>query len=204
MMKRLLLATATLSVSVIMAGCADPGYSCRLKDSSLGACSSTEQAYHGALRTSQVGPNQQSVFQPGSKASAKHSGQSPQVVIGQLSRTPGPGQTGMPVFQEPKVVRVWIAPFVDADGNLHSGEYQYFSTPGHWNYGSLKAPGQASGIFHPAMPGDYGFNPVTQSDKTDAPPAPPITAPTLKPQKTTGEAAPGGITQPYQKLVPPQ
>jgi conjugal transfer pilus assembly protein TraV len=110
----------------------------------------------------------------------------------------------MPVFQQPKVVRVWIAPFVDANGNLHSGEYQYFSTPGHWNYGSLKAPGQASGMFQPSMPGDYGFNPVTKTETTNAPPAPPINAPANQTVKAAGSEEPGGITQPYQKLVPPQ
>ncbi|KWU17818.1 hypothetical protein AS149_13945 [Burkholderia cenocepacia] len=122
----------------------------------------------------------------------------------------------MPVFKQPKVMRVWVAPYVDADGNLRSGEYAYFATPGEWNYGSLNKPGAASGMFQPTRPGQLGFNPTDkragQASQGSANPAKPPEAPPAQEFKptipaaangSTGTAAPatqGGITQPYQRL----
>src|SRR5690606_17618151 len=84
------------------------------------------------------------------------------------SHYPDAAQQGMPVFQQPKVMRVWLAPYVDADGNLRSGEYTYFATPGAWNYGSLQTPGQASGVYEPSRPDQLGFNPNEVSSKRSA------------------------------------
>ena len=88
-----------------------------------------------------------------------------------------PGEVGQPVFQQPRVMRVWIAPYVDADGNLRSGEYTYFNTPGAWNYGSTRTPGtgSASTLFAPLKPGTagtLGFTPKVASPSQPAPPKP--------------------------------
>lgn len=199
---RPLLLSALVLASGLLAACSTaPTYDCPLVGAGAGKCASTERAYAQAqsIPPGTVG-NAQSVFQVATPAVGAQPVAPP--VIGALARTPGPGQTGMPVFQQPKVMRVWIAPYVDADGNLHSGEYTYFSTPGRWNYGTMKQPGDASsGMFEPAKPGDYGFNPVDNLATAGAPPPPPVVVPANAPQEPPKIAAPG-VTQPYQKLTP--
>jgi conjugal transfer pilus assembly protein TraV len=132
----------------------------------------------------------------------------PQPVFrGQVSNYPEAGTNGMPVFQQPQVMRVWVAPYVDANGNLRSGEYTYFSTPGKWNYGDLKKSGSASGIFEPGRADRLGFNPVVASPAAGAParPAEPTRAaggPGAVPNIPVGTPTDSttSITQPYQRL----
>jgi hypothetical protein len=96
-----------------------------------------------------------------------------------------------------------VAPYVDADGNLRTGEYTYFNTPGKWNYGTTKAPGAASGIFGPGKPNTLGFTPTDKKPVTQSAPAKP-SAPSATPSNGTTSApakSAGNITQPYQKLT---
>lgn len=225
-MTRIALATLTLAV---LAGCSSapraPEYACPLDQNAInrGACASMQDAYK-ASRTMQRGSENgrvQSVFD------ARVQENSPQnerpMFSGQPSNYPDPGQTGMPVFQQPKVLRVWVAPYVDADGNLRSGEYTYISTPGSWNYGTTTKPGSASGIFEPQRPSNLGFTPnVVSNGKNAAQPARPAAPPentggvgssaSQSTPSTGSTPAPsaagaartesnGGITQPYQRMT---
>jgi hypothetical protein len=114
---------------------------------------------------------------------------------------------GQPVFRQPRVHRVWIAPYVDADGNLRSGEYTYFATPGEWTYGTLHEPGAASAstLFAPQRPDHLGFTAV-EPGKASSPPAPPSKAVESLPTPTgissaTATATREGITQPAETLT---
>jgi hypothetical protein len=120
----------------------------------------------------------------------------------------GEPDVGQPVFRQPQVHRVWIAPYVDADGNLRSGEYAYFATPGEWGYGSLRAPGVASAatLFAPQRPDHLGITAIESSKASSAPPAPPgkaaetlPTPPAVSP--AAAAAAREGITQPAETLT---
>lgn len=100
-------------------------------------------------------------------------GRGDQPVVGTLSNYPASdGTGGAPVFKQPKVMRVFTKPYVDADGNLRSGEQVYFSTPGEWSYGTLNKSGSAaagmaaSGMFEPANDRNIGFNPVESKRAT--------------------------------------
>lgn len=202
--------------AIALAGCSTgprtPDYQCPLESVQAAKCASMQDAYK-ASRQSSGQPQRQSVFD---KRNDNMGGENAQPYFqGQASNYPEPGQQGMAVFSQPKVMRVWTAPYVDADGNLRSGEYTYFSTPGKWNYGDMKKPGAASGIFEPARPGNLGFNPVVQQPKSAgnggattnaAPPKP------AEPANNTGGVgqpaaanAPAdsttSITQPYQRLA---
>ena len=64
------------------------------------------------------------------------------VVGGGLPYPDQKGTGGMPVFKQPQVLRVFVKPYVDADGNLRSGEQVFTTTPGEWAYGTMKKPGQ--------------------------------------------------------------
>jgi len=167
-----------------------------------------EQAYEAAIKAP-LKSKTQSVFEqaPSTAATSK----APAPVVG-TSHFPAPDQNGMPVFEQPKVMRVWIAPYVDADGNLRSGEYAYFSTPGKWNYGGMRKPGAASGIFEPSRPDALGFkaNEITpQTTRPSAPPARSSNAANSAPGQQNSAPASvvpandpaSAITQPYQRLT---
>ena len=76
----------------------------------------------------------------------------------------------VPVYEPPRPWRAWLAPWVDDQGGLHSGQYVWFTTPGAWVYLGRRwplpfvpsagggAPGEA---LEPVAPDDLGFEPVT-------------------------------------------
>lgn len=209
-MKSLFIAiTAAGLLSACATSMQSPGYDCPLDEAAGATCASLEDAYRASKSmTRDPGASRvQSVFDRRVQAGHVEAG----AVIGQPSNYPEPGEQGMPVFQQPKVMRVWVAPYVDADGNLRSGEYTYFSTPGRWNYGTLNKSGAAAGMFEPGRPENLGFNPVTATKKapvsTSKPSAPPEAqqaAQAAQAQQKAANApatdATGSITQPYQRL----
>jgi len=188
----------------VMSGCASPGYECDLKPNPQGECASMDQAYTAANKVQKSNSKRQSVFDnPAEAAKAAREESDKPFFNGTASAYPDTPENGMPVYKQPKVVRVWTKPFVDADGNLRSGEYTYFATPGEWNYGTLHKNGDGAGIFAPARPGNLGFNPVTAKAKSgpSAPPAgPSAAAPSIQsatPKASTVE----GVTQPAQRFA---
>lgn len=225
-MKRLLIAASLASA---LTGCAfgHVDYDCHLADVQAAKCASMEDAYKASRTYTRANnTHAQSVFEDtgrGAKdaGSARVQSEEKPFFRGEESHFPDAAQQGMPVFKQPKVMRVWVAPYVDADGNLRSGEYAYFATPGEWNYGSLNKSGAASGMFQPTRPGQLGFTPQdkraqgSQASQGAAPSAPPEAAPaqeykpTIPAAATAGNtsagnppptATQGGITQPYQRL----
>lgn len=200
----------TLAAVAALSACSSapvkPDYECPLDDVAGAKCATVEQAYTASrsMKKSDSVTRVQSVFDR--RVQQPAAAEKP-FFQGQTSNFPEPGQVGAPVFLQPKVMRTWIAPYVDADGNLRSGEYTYFTTPGRWNYGDMRKPGAASGIFEPAKPAQLGFNPVdaAKTSKAPAKPAEPAKAGTSLMTPTTQGARPttepaGAITQPYQRL----
>lgn len=61
---------------------------------------------------------------------------------------------GNPIYEQPKVFRTWTSSFVDAEGNLHEGHHAWFTTPGRWSFGELKATGEVGAdlMMKPARP----------------------------------------------------
>lgn len=228
-MKRLYTVATISTLAVLVSGCsafAPVEYDCALAEVQAAKCASMDDAYKMSQRGSREGGTGQSVF--GSRGAAKGApsaatGTEKPFFRGEVSNFPDAAQQGAPVFKQPKVMRVWVAPYVDADGNLRSGEYTYFATPGAWNYGSLTKAGSASGMFEPVKPNQLGFIPV-EASKTrttptggSAPLRPSDASASMAPQAPTSSssavpAAPaevkptipasaaGGITQPYQRL----
>jgi type IV conjugative transfer system lipoprotein TraV len=203
--------------ALVLSGCmTTPAYRCPLDGSEAsGRCTSTEQAYKASVGARGVSHDATSVFDlPQNQHLDKKAGSAQPAAsqtpyfTGQAANYPAPPGNGAPVFQQPKVFQPWLAPYVDADGNLRSGEYGYFSTPGRWNYGTLRKPGSSSGIFEPARPGDLGFQPVAPAGRQAAParPASPpanATVPsgsTAQPTQASHTTPQTAITQPYQRL----
>lgn len=204
-MKKTLLASALMTL--LTTGCSvmsSPGYECELKPNSTGKCASVQDAYKSANRVQGNSSKRESVFDNPQEADrAARAAANEPYFRGQDSGFPDQGENGTPVFKQPQVHRVWVAPYVDADGNLRTGEYTYFATPGQWNYGTTTKAGQASGMFGPAHPANYGFNPVDAKSTQQVTPA------QAPPQPSTGNAAQApaktnvtqdGITQPGQRF----
>lgn len=204
-----------LSVVTLLSACSSaprkPDYECPLDDVAAAKCASVQDAYSASrtMRKPENANRVQSVFDPRVQSKGEQAQAQRPVFTGQATHFPEPHQNGLPVFQQPEVMRVWVAPYVDGDGNMRSGEYTYFNTPGRWNYGDLKKPGAASGIFEPGRPENLGFNPVVQPNKAPAAnqparPAEPARANVPPIAQGAIQGAPAdstsAITQPYQRL----
>ncbi|MDP2564379.1 TraV family lipoprotein [Pseudoalteromonas marina] len=62
-----------------------------------------------------------------------------------------------PVYTPESVHKLYRGPWRDDLDLLHSGEMLFYKTPGHWNFGTLKTPGSASGLLSPVLPDELGF-----------------------------------------------
>lgn len=166
-MKNSILLGALLTlIGTTLSGCSTPGYKCPLSDTG-DDCASMSAAYSAAIHE-----------QRGEYSSAGFAVKEPVSVFGRRSEaaaepaTAKAGFTGFaadaphggPVYAQAQVHRVWSAPWTDAAGVLHGGEYLYFTTPGHWSYGETMAPGAVSGIFTPVKPNAFGIAELNQSD----------------------------------------
>lgn len=180
--------TYAIFAASVLAACSSPPHRCPV-DNLAKNCAPMETIYQQAqdeMRTQR--PRQGSSANP--------------VSFSQAPTAAHAGQEGMPVFKQPNVFRAFVEPYVDADGNLRGGEYVFFATPGEWNYGTLRRPGQAAGgMLGPLKPGQLGFKPSTQppapAQQPPKPDAPQASAPAQEPKTPVNV---GPITQPYQRL----
>ena len=177
-------------VLAALAGCATVGPQCPLQKGP--GCQSVTQVYQDAR---EANPDLSGQWLP--KVPAQSAG-----AVGPDWSAPAgyaePGQVGEPIFREPRVYRVWIAPFVDANGNMHSGQYVYFSTPGEWSYGALHDTGAASpGLYGPLPPGETFGGKAQRTTALKVPGGKPP-----KPSAGKKNVTVNGITQPKESLTP--
>lgn len=150
---------AAIGALVALSGCASDPTTCPLNNTD-GYCASVEQV--DAAARSHAG-SKENVF--GNEAYKQYKGQGDNEVTagghvdhGVVDPGPGVGLSG-PIYTPAQPRRLWVAPWTDANGVVHSGEYLYFLRPGHWRYGPLEAPGSAAGVMGPVAPEDLGFDP---------------------------------------------
>lgn len=220
-----LISLSAAVLSSVLGGCAiSPAYRCPIdgsKPEDGARCSSVSQAYKAGVRNPGA---DYSVFD---ERGASVQAPAPAGFALGRANPLATAEQGAPVFQQPRVLRPYLAPYVDAQGNLRSGEYGYFSTPGSWNYGTSRKAGQASDLFAPARPDNLGFTPSNAPAAAARPSAPPVSGAPVTGGATnapltqspsgaapagggtpaaTAPAAPArvdGITQPYQRLAQP-
>ena len=171
-----------LLAPLLLSACATPGYQCKRGE----ACAPVHNTYDDAVRA-------QGSWRPlwnvrghsfGKKRkhgwfsgwfSDKHEHKHLKPVHSVLVM--GGPQAQAPVYQPPRPWRVWLGPWVDANGDLRSGQYVWFVTPGYWYYdgkiwplGRLgKHTGHAAGnvgdtfvkdgVLAPVPPTRLGFTP---------------------------------------------
>lgn len=235
-----------LGLSALFAGCSiiSPQHACPLSEQG-GTCANMNQAYAASRGPGATKGNAESVLPLGKRETPSKSwfglrpGAEPQAAVtdGTLGHGSAnqetfrgfaqPQESGSPVYTPPRVHRAWSAPWTDADGRLHGGEYTYFTTPGGWNYGSLKSPGQAgaamgsarggSNMMGPVRPSQLGFTPkvvdkrgkpidapeeaTTQMPAGQVAPAPARSAPAdSRKNAAPATKAVGDVTQPYKRF----
>lgn len=183
-----------VSVAMLaLTGCvSSPKHDCPLNDKG-GHCASLDQAYSAASGVEDVSQFQNIFETEKRRATSKN--------VYASEGYAQPAERGKPVFVPPKVHRVWTAPWTDSDGHLHGGEYLYFTTPGKWSYGSLRSPGEASGVFKPVMTDTYGFTPVAPKKQERKDAAVPQASAQAQPIEVRAAVKTlNGVTQPQETL----
>lgn len=163
-MRRLIIAS---SVAVVLGGCAgtmsglDGGsrFACKAPDGVT--CSSLSGTYANAVA------NNLPALRREGKGDIKGNpdGKSPEIV----GRAPSSGD---PIRSQPKVLRIWIAPWEDSDGDLHDQSYIYvMADPGRWTieHNQRRIVDRYRPTFVPVGQGGQAQKPGASSP----PPAPP-------------------------------
>lgn len=165
---------AVLAVVAGLAGCATTKEGCDTRDAERRQyCHSVLDTYQAARAGAGRAGKDFSVHDH--SAGAADGPQQPIWAPGRMvhgEAVSGKNALGGPVFTPARPFRVWVAPWTDTNGTLHSGEYLYFVNPGHWNYGELTAPGSAGDVITPLRRDDLGFRPNLDRVDENGPVAP--------------------------------
>ncbi len=177
-MKRVLLAT----ILAVLAGCASfsgldasTQFACKAPDGIL--CESMSGIYANAA--AQNLPGQRVHRTPATAPQAQPAASAPALL-------PRPLSSGTPLRTPPRVLRVWIAPWEDSDGDLHDQSYLYLTVDtGRWviehnrrrirdTYRPVRPPGETG-----AAPANV---PTSEREATGGPatvlsPLPPLSSP---------------------------
>ncbi|HHV7524388.1 TPA: type IV conjugative transfer system lipoprotein TraV [Burkholderia orbicola] len=161
---------ATLSALLSLTGCSFSGYdansqfACKAPEGVL--CSSMSGIYANAMahnlpdqhvHTGAGAPTNIALGSyagdpgPASNASGAAVSASSRPVVGSAGILPKALDSGAPVHTASREMRVWFAPWQDADTDLHDQEYVYLIVdPGHWSIAHNQQRIQAA--FRPVMP----------------------------------------------------
>ena len=164
-----------LLAPLLLSACATPGYQCKRGEACAPVHNTYDDAVHAQgswrplwnVRGHSFGKKRKHGWLSG-WFSDKHEHKHLKPVRGSLV-TGGP-QAQAPVYQPPRPWRVWLGPWVDANGDLRSGQYVWFVTPGHWYYaGKIWPLGRLGkhigdtfvkdGVLAPVPPTRLGFTP---------------------------------------------
>ena len=121
MKRAILLLLPTLSACVNLAGLEGKSeFACKAPDGVV--CTSVSGVYANALAGAL--PAQQSQNQDQAKATRESVAGEPKPYAATVSVTSTPAP-GTPLLSPPKVLRLWLAPRLDGDGDLHDASYLY-------------------------------------------------------------------------------
>ncbi|MEO8152367.1 MAG: type IV conjugative transfer system lipoprotein TraV [Rhizobacter sp.] len=134
---RLALHAACAATVVLLAGCSGLGggssLTCKLPDGAR--CDSVSNTYSESMRGELPGQRKRGGIEGGSSSGAPStSGASQRGSDGVMMYTdPRMTQVGMPLRSQPRIVRVWIKPWEDSDGDLHDQTFVYLPVDeGRW------------------------------------------------------------------------
>jgi conjugal transfer pilus assembly protein TraV len=184
---RLPLTAAAALASLLLGGCSGLGgqssLTCKLPDGAR--CDSVSSTYAESTRGELPGQRKRQATSepaPGGTPSPSPSGQ--RGSDGLLMHTdPRMVQVGMPVRSQPRIVRVWIKAWEDADGDLHDQSFVYLPvSEGRWMvehkqrearsaYAPVRTSARQAPAAAPTRPLNLPPAPGTQAPPPAAPPA---------------------------------
>lgn len=151
-MNSLVKIAALTAVVVSLGGCAS-AYECQLGN----ACQSVTDSYHSAVKnagnveTTAPGANVAGVPLDDEKDDVETAGK--KVGFQSFSPYQGGALDDKPVYQPPRPLRIWIAPWREKtsattqnNAVLISGQFMYATVPGGWTMGTLREGGGLSPI----------------------------------------------------------
>jgi len=136
---------------LVLGGCMSIPHECPLGEECVGVA----DVYEAAIANEGT---QDSVLNTDTRAKSSSDPEAVKDVIEQWRPYSGGSLTDKPVYQPPKPIRIWVAPWRGDDGILRSGEYLYVTSPGHWHYGDLRSEGAGAGILRPSF-GEHDVRP---------------------------------------------
>lgn len=154
---------------LLISGCATPPHSCPIDLSGNRNCSPMSKVYKAALENKKT---EETLIDSKNVVSTVNDQKVRAVKKNQLANNFINEEK--PVFQQPRIYRLWVAPWQDEYDFMHSGEYIYFKEDGYWNYGNKK-PGKSKqgvikNIFEPIDTSKPSFKVIKKTtDKTSNP-----------------------------------
>lgn len=128
----------SMGALLILSGCTTIPYQCELGEECIGA----KEAYGAAVENR---GNSESVF--GEPFDAED-GDAQRVLESEFRPYAGGGLTDKPLYQPPRPVRIWVAPWKGDDGMLRSGQFIYATRKGGWQMGELREQGVGGQLLH--------------------------------------------------------
>lgn len=128
-----LVAAALAAAAMLLAGCSGLGggtsLTCKLPDGAR--CDSVSNTYSESMRGELPGQRRRGSVapDPGASGASQRAGDGAPMMYTDARMT----QIGMPLRSQPRIVRIWIKPWEDADGDLHDQTFVYLSIDeGRW------------------------------------------------------------------------
>lgn len=137
-------AMAIIAMAVVLTGCSTQ-HTCKLGTE----CYGLDDAYKAAVENA---GNHETVFpeynSKGKGSPSKKIESESSLGVQSFKAFQGLRLTDKPVYQPPKPVRIWIAPwqaslesYTQTDPVLMGGQFMYATIPGHWTMGELRKNG---------------------------------------------------------------
>lgn len=110
-------------------------------------CKSVSEVYAGESRGVKKEPTAEAPLKESKKCGwwggcDKEADKDAHITKDDVVRSLGQNMLGMPIRTQPTQMRVWVAPWIDADGDLHDAEFIYVEIDkGKWEIGSIQGEG---------------------------------------------------------------
>lgn len=147
--------TLVLLVAIgLLSGCAAK-YQCKLGNECVDVYDNYDAAVNQSGNKETVTPDANKDGVPFKSAGAKAKGFGVSEELGLQSFEPysGGAMTEKPIYQPPRPLRIWIAPWqakldsqTQSEAVLMSGQFMYATIPGSWTMGELREDGSLSNV----------------------------------------------------------
>lgn len=140
-------------IAISLTGCATANYQCKLGNECVDVYDVYDAANANDGNKETVTPDLDKKGKPFKKSKKNSSADNSELGIQSFEPYSGGSMTDRPVYQPPKPLRIWLAPWqaeLDSETQqapvLLSGQFMYVTIPGYWTMGGLKEDGGLGGM----------------------------------------------------------